>query len=216
MSIRVDPRRLSLLKELAAAEDLRPGQLVQRWVEERLDAERSGEPVSRPTQAARPDPRIGQLESNLSALTARLDGMAARLQVLEGRSSTVERSTPQAEAQVAPSPAASAPRRRGRPPKIRPPITEGQAAEPIKRRRRPRTSRPAGERMPLHDEIIAVIRERGPLSAAELAQAIKDRGRYQAPRSARPLDAATVNSRVSNPVYRSRFRREAGRINLAD
>jgi hypothetical protein len=70
--------------------------------------------------------------------------------------------------------------------------------------------------MPLHDEIIAVIRERGPLSAAELAQAIKDRGRYQAPRSARPLDAATVNSRVSNPVYRSRFRREAGRINLAD
>ena len=37
MSIRVDPRRLSLLKELAATEGLRPGQLVQRWVEERLD-----------------------------------------------------------------------------------------------------------------------------------------------------------------------------------
>src|SRR5919204_3055037 len=42
MSIRVDPRRLSLLKELAAEEGLRPGQLVQRWVEERLDAERTG------------------------------------------------------------------------------------------------------------------------------------------------------------------------------
>jgi hypothetical protein len=211
MSIRVDPRRLSLLKELAAAEGLRPGQLVQRWVEERLDAERSGEPLARATQVARPDPRMGQFESSLSALSARLDSMVARLQILEGSASAVERST-----QVDESPVAVAPRRRGRPPKARPQVTEGEAAGSTRRRSRARTVQPAGERMPLHDEIIAVIRERGPMSAAELAQAIKDRGRYQAPRSARPLDAATVNSRVSNPVYRSRFRREAGRINLAE
>ena len=68
----------------------------------------------------------------------------------------------------------------------------------------------------LHDEIIAVIRERGPSTAAELAIAIRERGRYQAPRSGKPLDAATVNSRVSNPVYRARFRRAEGRISLAD
>ena len=71
-------------------------------------------------------------------------------------------------------------------------------------------------RVGLHDEIIAVIRERGPSTAAELATAIRERGRYLPPRSAKPLDAATVNSRVSNPVYRGRFRRAEGRISLAE
>jgi hypothetical protein len=61
-----------------------------------------------------------------------------------------------------------------------------------------------------------VIRERGPLTAAELAAAVKERGRYYAPRSEHPLDAAIVNSRVSNPVYRSRFKRHEGRIGLAE
>src|SRR5438309_1128797 len=58
--------------------------------------------------------------------------------------------------------------------------------------------------------------ERGPSTAAELAIAIRERGRYQPPRSGKPLDAATVNSRVSNPVYRARFRRAEGRISLAE
>jgi hypothetical protein len=53
------------------------------------------------------------------------------------------------------------------------------------------------------------------MTAAELASAIAERGRYAAPRSSRPLDAATVNSRVSNPAYRSRFIRREGRIDLA-
>ena len=66
------------------------------------------------------------------------------------------------------------------------------------------------------DYAAAVIRERGPLSAAELATAIGERGRYVAPRSTKPLDAATVNSRVSNPAYRGRFTRSDGRIGLAD
>ena len=53
--------------------------------------------------------------------------------------------------------------------------------------------------------MIAVIGERGPLSAADLAQAIAERGRYVPPRSGKPLDAAMVSQRVSNPTYRSRF-----------
>jgi hypothetical protein len=75
---------------------------------------------------------------------------------------------------------------------------------------------PAAPRVPLHEEIATVIGERGPLSAAEIAMAIVERGRYSAPRSAKPLDAATVNSRVSNPAYRARFRRDGGRIGLAE
>jgi hypothetical protein len=45
--------------------------------------------------------------------------------------------------------------------------------------------------------------------------AIAERGRYLPPRSAKPLDAATVNARVSNPTYRSRFVRREHRIGLA-
>ena len=55
--------------------------------------------------------------------------------------------------------------------------------------------------------MIAVIGERGPLSAADLAQAITERGRYAPPRSGKPLDAAMISQRVSNPTYRARFRR---------
>jgi hypothetical protein len=53
------------------------------------------------------------------------------------------------------------------------------------------------------------------MTAAELATAIQERGRYSSPRSAKPFDASTVNARVSNPVYRSRFTRDKGRIGLA-
>ena len=60
-----------------------------------------------------------------------------------------------------------------------------------------------------------MIAELGPQTAAELASAIAARGRYQAPRSAKPLDAATVNARVSNPTYRARFVRREHRIGLA-
>ena len=53
------------------------------------------------------------------------------------------------------------------------------------------------------------------MSAVQLAAAITERGRYSAPRSTKPLDAATVSARVSNPVYRSRFVRRGGKISLA-
>ena len=194
MSIRVDPRRLSLLKELAAAEGIRPGQLVQRWVEERLDSERSGQPTGGSASA---DARVAALESSLASLIARIDEVAQRLQRVE--------SAPAASA-TSDQPQEAPRRKRGRPPKA--------AGSRASSRARAATSRDG--RVGLHDEIIAVIRERGPSTAAELATAIRDRGNYAPPRSAKPLDAATVNSRVSNPVYRARFRRAEGRIGLAD
>jgi hypothetical protein len=178
MSIRLDPRRLAALKLLAAEAGVRPGELVTVWVEERLDAARHGAPSPAPTA--------------LADLSARVDELARRLDALTASATT----TAPASAAAAPE-APPAPRRRGRPPKARPPTAL------------------AAPRVPLHAEIEAVIAERGPLTAAELAQAIKERGRYTAPRSARPLDAATVNSRVSNPVYRARFTRRDGKIGLA-
>jgi hypothetical protein len=198
MSIRVDPRRLSLLKELAAAEGVRPGQLVQRWVEARLDSERAGQPAGGSASA---DARVVALESSLASLTARIDEVAQRLQRVEAPSAPASPAAMASEQQQAPR------RQRGRPPKA-----DGARARSTATRTRVSRNGHVG----LHDEIIAVIRERGPSTAAELATAIRDRGRYAPPRSAKALDAATVNSRVSNPVYRARFRRAEGRISLAD
>jgi hypothetical protein len=177
MSIRLDPRRLGALKLLAAEAGIRPGELVTRWVEERLDAARSGAPAPAVDGDA------------MAALAARVDELAGRLDQLTA-TSTAE---PTAEA----------------------------ASEPVKRGRgRPRkspaaSSRKAGPRVALHDEIMAVIREFGPRTAAELASAIVERGHYRVPRSGKPLDAATVNARVSNPTYRGRFVRREHRIGLA-
>jgi hypothetical protein len=197
MAIRVDPRRLSLLKELAAAEGLRPGQLVQRWVEERLDSERTGQPA---LGVASSDSRVATLETGLSALAARIDEVTQRLALVESRA-PVAGTSAKVEPQEVPR------RRRGRPPKS----AGAPAGTPVRQVTASRDGR-----VGLHDEIIAVIRERGPSTAAELATAIRDRGRYLPPRSAKPLDAATVNSRVSNPVYRGRFHRAEGRISLAE
>jgi hypothetical protein len=54
------------------------------------------------------------------------------------------------------------------------------------------------------------------MTASELATIISERGRYTPPRSGKTLDAAMVSQRVSNPVYRSRFVRNEGRIGLAE
>jgi hypothetical protein len=179
MSIRLDPRRLGSLKLLAAEAGIRPGELVTRWVEERLDAARSGAPAP------------SRLDNDAVALlAARVDELAQRLDQM-GVAPAAE-----AETEVAAAPAKRGP---GRPRK---------AAGA-------RSSKKAGPKIALHDEITAVISERGPQTAAELASAIAERGRYQAPRSAKPLDAATVNARVSNPTYRGRFVRREHRIGLA-
>jgi hypothetical protein len=185
MAISVDPRRLGLLKQLAAEAGLRPGQLVQRWIEERLDAERSGAPVG----GSAGSERLTRLEAAVAQLTNRIAALESRVEAGPAAGGT--------RSPVAPA------HRRGRPRK-----------DATTSSRRQRTG-PA-ERVALHDEIIAVIAERGPSTAAELAAAIVERGRYHPPRSSRPLDAATVNSRVSNPIYRARFSRSGHRIGLAE
>jgi hypothetical protein len=186
MSIRLDPRRLAALKLLAAEIGVRPGELVTKWVEERLDAARSGEQPAVPA-GARP--------AELAALSARIDELTRRVDGLTSKSPA-----PAAAAVAAPSSEPAAPaKRRGRPPKSG---TKPAAAKT--------------PRVPLHDEIAAVIAERGPMTAGELAAAIVERGRYTTPRSAKPIDSTTVNARVSNPIYRSRFTRDSGRIGLAN
>jgi hypothetical protein len=178
MSIRLDPRRLGSLKLLAAEAGVRPGELVTRWVEERLDAARSGAPAAVDSDA-------------VSLLAARVDELTRRLDQLAG----TPVAAPRTEA-TAPAPAKRGP---GRPRK--------SPAAPTRR---------AGPKVALHDEIMAVITELGPQTAAELASAIVARGRYQPPRSGKPLDAAIVNARVSNPTYRGRFVRREHRIGLAE
>jgi hypothetical protein len=199
MSIRLDPRRLAALKLLAGEEGLRPGELVTRWVEERLDAARAGQPA--PTQAP-----TGDSSKALAALSSRVDELARRLDAFTATApaapsaAAVEPTAPGAEAAEPVTP-----KRRGRPPR---------SATPASSPKRERATAAAG-RVALHDEIMALISERGPMTAAELATAIQERGRYSSPRSAKPFDASTVNARVSNPVYRSRFTRDRGRIGLA-
>jgi chemotaxis protein histidine kinase CheA len=198
MSIRLDPRRLGALKLLAAEAGLRPGELVTRWVEERLDAARSG-------AAHSPSAGGEAVTADLvAAINARIDALAQRVDAIDDERS----GRPAAE------PASEPKRRRGRPPKAAP-VASASTPTPARRTaaRAPRSKAP---RVALHDEIAAVIAERGPQTAAELAAAIAERGRYHAPRSARPLDGAIVNARVSNPKYRPRFVRRARRIGLAE
>jgi hypothetical protein len=183
MSIRLDPRRVNALKHLAGEAGVRPGDLVRQWVEERIDASRTG--------------GVGPSAPGGESLLGRLEALAARVAALESIGTGATR----------PSDAA--------------PTTEA-VDEPTGERSKPRRSpkrasaAPSGERLALHDEMIAIIRERGPMRAAELAEAIVERGRYAVPRSGKPLDGKTVSQRVSNPTYRSRFVRSEGRIGLAE
>ncbi|MCA1588199.1 MAG: hypothetical protein LC744_06005 [Chloroflexi bacterium] len=180
MSIRLDPRRLGVLKQLAAEANSRPGDLVRIWVEERLDAEKRG-------------------QSTLSGGGADLAGLVAaltqRVAALEGASRDVPSTT---EVDAGQENQASA-----------------NGDKPKRRTKKRASAKPKPKRVALHDEIIAVLTDRGPLPAADIATAILERGRYAPPRSGKPLDAATVNARVSNPTYRPRFTRSEGRIGLA-
>lgn len=205
MSIRLDPRRLNTLRALAAEAGVRPGELVTLWVETRLDAERTGAPA--PTD----------LRPVLDALNARVEALAARIEAIAGPAPEPE-AVPVMETETEPV-AEPAPRKRGRPRKVVA-ADEEPAAAPRKRGRPAkagaRAKRPASPRTPLHEELMVIIAENGPMTAAELATAVVERGRYTAPRSTKPLDAATVNARVSNPVYRSHFQRMDGKIGLAE
>lgn len=183
MSIRLDPRRLGTLKQLAAEASVRPGDLVRQWVEERVDAERTGAA----TRSGAPD------------LASRVAELAARVAALEAASGGAPASSTEVAIPVeAPEPETNVPAK-----------TRGG-------RRTKVSAAPAGPRVALHDEMIAVLAERGPMTAADLAAAVGERGRYAPPRSGKPIDAAMVSQRVSNPTYRSRFTRNEGMIGLAE
>jgi hypothetical protein len=198
MSIRLDPRHLGTLRALASEAGVRPGELVTLWVTERLDAERRGAPS--PLDVG---PVLESLNERIEALTRRVDGLASR----DAAPAAATGATSAAGATADPVMAEPAPpRRRGRPPKS---TTSPAAARKAKR------SRGKNPAVPLHEEIAAVLAERGPLSAGELAAAVTARGIYAPPRSGKPLDATAVSVRVSNPRYRSRFTRGEGKIGLA-
>jgi hypothetical protein len=224
MSLRLDPRHLATLRNLAAEAGVRPGELVTIWVTERLDAERRGAPSASD---------VGPV---LESLNERIESLSRRIGALEGgtaSSTSSEAATKDAAPDAEPAPA----HRRGRPPKkaaaaaadggssngvpTDAAATDGAPAKKGKRKKagaaKSKRARGKGKNpaVPLHDEIAAVLAERGPLSAADLATAVSDRGNYAPPRSAKPLDATAVSVRVSNPRYRSRFTRADGKIGLA-
>ena len=67
----------------------------------------------------------------------------------------------------------------------------------------------------LHEEIADVLREaRTPLTRDDIAYRIRERGRYNPPRSGRPVSGATISARVSHPGYRHKFMRIGRRIAL--
>jgi hypothetical protein len=188
MSIRLDPRRVGTLKQLAAEADMRPGDLVRQWVEERIDAARGG--ASPATTAS----------DRVLGLIAAIEARLAALEAAAGTTAAAPTSEPARQAEAA----KDAPE----------PAPASEPEQPAKRKRA--SAAPSGEHVALHDEMIAVLRERGPLSAADLAAAVVERGRYAPPRSKKPLDAAMVSQRVSNPTYRKLFTRAGGRIGLAE
>ena len=153
---------------------------------------------------------LARLVSQLERVADSMDALAARVAALEGSAPKPKVVT---AASASHAPAADAPASDAAASDA--PTVPTPAREP-RARRNAVTAAPAGERVALHDEMIEVLRERGPMTAAELAGAVAERGRYRPPRSNKPLDAAMVSQRVSNPTYRSRFVRNQGRIGLAE
>jgi hypothetical protein len=207
MSLRLDPRRLQTLKQLAAEADTRPGDLVRQWVEERIDAMRSGAaPIAAGAGAA----------TGTGAVLPLLRALEARVAALEAAATGHAAPAPTAELPADEAPAESSePVTADEPEAVTGDETADAPSAP-RARRNAVSAAPSGERVALHDEMIAVLRERGPMTARELAGAIAERGRYAPPRSGKTLDAAMVSQRVSNPTYRSRFTRNEGRIGLTE
>lgn len=213
MSIRLDPRRVGVLKRLAGETGMRPGDLVRQWVEERLDAARQG--IDTPDAAKQLTAQLADLADRVAALESAAGAGSPDAAVAESPSET-DASPTEAQSHVATAEGdepASDPQE--------PSADDVDEASPAPADDTPKrvkrvTAAPSGPRVALHDEMIAVISEQGPMTAGDLATAIAERGRYQPPRSGKALDAAMVSQRVSNPVYRARFTRNEGRIGLAE
>ncbi len=218
MSIRLDPRRVNTLKQLAGDAGMRPGDLVRQWIEERIDAVRQGMPT--PAAAGDLATRLGELTARVAALetAAGIEAPAPEVGPAAQESDAESDDQPAAadlgagddgrDAEDAPPDAEPLPDARAEP--------RLEADPPPRRPVKRIAASPSAGRVALHDEMMAVLAERGPMSAGELAAAISERGRYAPPRSGKTLDAAMVSQRVSNPTYRSRFVRNEGRIGLAE
>lgn len=139
------------------------------------------------------------------SLADQLAALVARVEALERAGGGADLGETAGPATAASEPTESAP-------------AEAPAVEtPAKQRRAPRkASAKPRDKVALHDEMIAVLAERGPMTAADLASAVVERDRYHPPRSGKPIDAAMISQRVSNPTYRARFTRDSGRIGLAE
>ena len=177
MSIRLDPRRVNALKHLAGEAGVRPGDLVRQWVEERIDASRTGGDVA-PSAPGGREPAQPPRGAHRAGRGARVD----------------ERPAP-------------------RPHPIAAPTEPPAAIEEPRRRARGKkraSAAPSAKRVALHDEMIAIIRERGPMRAGELADAIVERGRYTVPRSGKPLDAKTVQPARQQPDVPVALRAQRG------
>ena len=75
---------------------------------------------------------------------------------------------------------------------------------------------PSERRGSLHSEIVTVLAQRGePMTAAEIADAIRQRDEYRAPRSGHPITGAAVSRRIANPYSRSLFERRGRQVGLA-
>ena len=214
---RLSPRRVGVLKRLAGETGMRPGDLVRQWVEERLDAARQG--VDTPDAAKQLTAQLAELAERVSSLEAAA-GLTVPAQPAADAEPDAQPEIEPTGADDKPADAASDEVAEEEPTESGQPEAEAGAesapgASPRKRAKRVAAS-PSGLRVALHDEMIAVLAERGPMSAGDLATAVAERGRYQPPRSGKPLDAAMVSQRVSNPVYRARFTRNEGRIGLAE
>jgi len=216
MSIRLDPRRRDALKRLAAEGGMRPGELALLWLQERLDIEGRG-----PGTTGAPAPAneiLADLREQVASLARRVDALTAPPGEGEAAEAAAAPSVePTAEPSVEPRSKKGGRARRKREKVAEPAVAPAavgadEAGEP----EHDGSRHDGSGKVALHEEIAAVLAERGPMRARELAEAIAERGHYQAPRSAKPLDAATVNSRVSNPHYRNLFVRRDGRIALAD
>ena len=220
MSIRLDPRRVNTLKQLAGDAGMRPGDLVRQWIEERIDAVRQG----MPTPAATGDvvAQLGELTARVAALETAAGIEAPAPQVGPGAHEIEAEAETDGQPETADLDAVNDGRGADDAPDGAEPLADARAeprleADPPPRRPVKRiAAAPSAERVALHDEMIAVLSERGPMSAGELAAVITERGRYAPPRSGKTLDAAMVSQRVSNPTYRSRFVRNEGRIGLAE
>ena len=163
MSLRLDPRRLGQLKQLAGDAGMRPGDLVRQWVEERIDAERTGTSSAAPTGLA---DRFAELVERVAALEIAAgithEPRAAEVAAEPAAGGTTD--TDEADRTESSEPAAAD-------------ETPAPAPKPTRAVRTKRVAASPSERVALHDEMIAVIRERGPLPAGELAAAINERGR---------------------------------------